>query len=167
MINKDMKGKKPLFIGVLNGSFIFASDLLKQIKVECDISFIKLASYEGSSSSGKVKEMIGLNENIKNRTVIILEDIVDTGATIDYIYKQLTKAGVAEIKIATLLFKAKAYTKDYPIDYTAIVAPTNFLVGYGLDYNGLGRNLTSIYALDYNADEQLKRNKIITKPTKR
>ena len=110
---------------------------------------MKVASYEGTSSTGKVKQLIGLNEDIKGRTVVVIEDIVDTGTTIENVYEQLQKLGAAEIKIATLLFKPDAYKKTVPIHYSAIVVPNDFLVGYGLDYNGLGRNLEDIYVLDY------------------
>ena len=151
-MNADLKGKKPLFIAVLNGSFMFAGDLMKKVNVECEISFMKLASYEGTSSTGNMKQLIGINEEIKGRTIVIIEDIVDTGNTIENISEQLKELGAAEIKIATLLFKPEAYTKTIPIEYTAIVVPNDFLVGYGLDYNGLGRNLSDIYVLDYIAD---------------
>ena len=153
-INSDLKDKKPLFIAVLNGSFMFAADLMKKVNVECEISFTKLASYEGTSTTGNVKQLIGITEEIKGRTIVIIEDIVDTGNTIENISEQLKKQGAAEIRIATLLFKPEAYTKTIPIEYTAIVVPNDFLVGYGLDYNGLGRNLADIYVLDYAADEK-------------
>ncbi|MFY9308122.1 MAG: hypoxanthine phosphoribosyltransferase [Bacteroidia bacterium] len=153
-INTDLKGKKPLFLAVLNGSFMFAADLMKKVNIESEISFIKLASYNGTSSTGKVNELIGVNEDIKGRTVIVIEDIVDTGTTIEVIVAKLKEMGAAEIKIATLLFKPEAYTKSLPIEYTAIVVPNDFLVGYGLDYNGLGRNLADIYVLDYVADQK-------------
>jgi hypoxanthine phosphoribosyltransferase len=158
-INKELKGQNPLFVVVLNGAFIFAADLFKQITLESDISFIKIASYRGSKQ-GEIKELIGLTEDIKNRTVVIVEDIVDTGNTIDFVYKSLKEAGAKDVKIAALLFKAGAYTKDYPIDYTAIVASTDFMVGYGLDYNGMGRNLPDIYVMDYDADKKLKTKNI-------
>lgn len=155
-LNTDMKDKKPLFLAVLNGSFIFAADLMKKVTVECEISFVKLASYQGTASTGKIKKLIGINEDLKGRTIVILEDIVDSGETIENVLEQLKDLGAAEIKIATLLFKPDAYTKDVHIDYAAIVVPNDFLVGYGLDYNGLGRNLTDIYVLDYVADEKRK-----------
>ncbi len=148
-INKDLKGKKPLFLAVLNGSFMFAADLMKKVNIECEISFVKVASYEGTSSTGKIKQLIGLNEEIKGRTVVVLEDIVDTGNTIENVWEQLKSLGVADIKICTLLFKPNAYTKTVPIEYAAIVIPNDFIVGYGLDYKGLGRNLEDIYVLDY------------------
>ena len=152
-INTNLKDKKPLFLAVLNGSFMFASDLMKKIKIDCEISFIKVASYEGTSSTGSMKELIGINEDIKGRTIVIIEDIVDTGSTIESVYKQLQELGAAEISVATLLFKPDAYTKSVPIEYTAIVVPNDFLVGYGLDYDGLGRNLEDIYVLDYKIEE--------------
>ncbi len=158
-INTNLKGKKPLFLAVLNGSFMFASDLMKKISIECEISFIKVASYEGTTSSGTMKELIGINEDIKGRTVVVIEDIVDTGSTVESVYNQLEKLGAAEIKIATLLFKPEAYTRSIPIEYTAIVVPNDFLVGYGLDYNGLGRNLQDIYVLDYKAEENKSTSK--------
>jgi hypoxanthine phosphoribosyltransferase len=157
-INKELKGEQPLFIVVLNGAFIFAADLFKKITIDSDISFVKIASYRGAKQD-ELKELIGLNEELKGRTVVIVEDIVDTGNTIDFVYKNLKKFGAEKIKIAALLFKAGAYTKDYPIDYTAIMASTDFMVGYGLDYNGLGRNLPDIYVMDYVADEKLKKQK--------
>ena len=152
-INTNLKDKKPLFLAVLNGSFMFASDLMKKIKIDCEISFIKVASYEGTSSTGSMKELIGINEDIKGRTIVIIEDIVDTGSTIESVYKQLQELGASEISVATLLFKPDAYTKSVPIEYTAIVVPNDFLVGYGLDYDGLGRNLEDIYVLDYKIEE--------------
>ncbi len=155
-INADLQGKKPLFLAVLNGSFIFAADLFKKVNVECEISFVKLASYEGTKSSGKFKQLIGINENLKGRTVVIIEDIVDSGDTIENVLDQLNGLGAAEIKIATLLFKPDAYKKSIPIDYAAIVVSNDFLVGYGLDYNGLGRNLPDIYVMDYVAEEKSK-----------
>ena len=151
-INKDLKDKKPLFLAVLNGSFMFAADLMKKVNIDCEISFVKVASYEGTSTTGNIKQLIGLNESIKDRTIVILEDIVDTGNTIENIWNQLKQLGASDVKIATLLFKPEAYTKTLPIEYVAIVVPNDFLVGYGLDYNGYGRNLDAIYVLDYSAE---------------
>lgn len=147
-INTELKDKKPLFLSVLNGSFMFASDLMKKITIDCEISFVKVASYNGTSTSGSVKQLIGLNESIKGRTVVVIEDIVDTGLTIESVIKQLEAMEPAEIKIATLLYKPEAYRKKLQLDYVAIVVPNDFLVGYGLDYDGLGRNLPDIYVLD-------------------
>ncbi len=157
-MNADLKDKKPLFLSVLNGSFIFAADLMKKVAVECEISFVKLASYQGTASTGKMKQLIGINEDLKGRTVVIIEDVVDSGETIENVLHQLKDLGAAEIKIATLLFKPDAYTKDVHIDYAAMVVPNDFLVGYGLDYNGLGRNLADIYVMDYAADEKNNKN---------
>ncbi len=150
-INIDLRDKKPLFLAVLNGSFMFTADLMKQVNIECEISFMKLTSYEGLSSTGNIKQLIGIIEEIKGRTIVIVEDIVDTGNTIENIMELLIEQGASEIKVATLLFKPEAYTKSIPIDYKAIVVPNDFLVGYGLDYNGLGRNLADIYVLDAEA----------------
>ncbi len=149
-INADLAGRRPLFLVVLNGSFLFAADLVRDVKTECEISFVKLASYEGTESSGKIKELVGLNENIAGRDVIIVEDIVDTGNTIVHIVGQLKKMEPASIRIATLLFKPDAYKKDIPVDYRGLEIPNAFIVGYGLDYNGLGRNLRDIYVIKEN-----------------
>lgn len=147
-INTELKDKKPLFLAVLNGSFMFASDLMKKLTIDCEISFVKVSSYHGTSSSGAVKQLIGLNEDIKGRTVVIIEDIVDTGLTIEALVQQLEQLEPAEIKIATLLYKPEAYRKRIELSYVAIVVPNDFLVGYGLDYDGWGRNLPDIYVLD-------------------
>ncbi|PLX06075.1 MAG: hypoxanthine phosphoribosyltransferase [Marinilabiliales bacterium] len=146
-INNDLKDKNPLFLGILNGSFMFAGELFKNLNIPCGISFLKLASYEGTSSTGKIKRLIGLNEDIKGRTIVILEDIIDTGITIDNIVKQLKGYEPAEIKIATLLYKPEAYNDMYKIDYFCFDIPNDFIVGYGLDYNGYGRNLKHIYKI--------------------
>ena len=144
-INEDLKGQNPLFLCVLNGSFMFAADLLKKIDIDCGISFIKLASYQGTSSTGDVRTLVGLDGDINGRTIVIIEDIVDTGNTIVALLEQLRSYNPKDIKIATLLFKPDAYEKDIKIDYIALEVPNDFLVGYGLDYDGLGRNLESIY----------------------
>lgn len=146
-IDSDLDGKKPLFLGILNGSFMFAGELFQHVSIDCSISFLKLASYSGTTTSGNVKRLIGLNENIEGRTVVILEDIIDTGITIDNIIKQLKGYEPAEIKIATLLYKPEAYNDAYDIDYYAFDIPNDFIVGYGLDYNGFGRNLKHIYKI--------------------
>ena len=147
-INDEYKGSTPLFIGVLNGSFMFFSDLLKSIDLECNISFVKLASYEGTISSGKVNELIGLNEDITGRDVILVEDIVDTGSTLVKLYEILSDKNPKSIKIATLLYKPEAYNKSHKIDFVGKEIPNAFVLGYGLDYDGLGRNLSSIYVLN-------------------
>lgn len=146
-ISVDLKDKNPLFLGILNGSFMFAGELFKNLDIDCGISFLKLASYEGTSSSGKIKRLIGLNEDIKDRTVVILEDIIDTGITIDHIVKQLKGYEPSEILIATLLVKPEAYNDMYKIDYYCFDIPNDFIVGFGLDYNGFGRNLKHIYKI--------------------
>lgn len=146
-INNDLAEKKPLFLVVLNGAFMFASDLMKNIDIDCEISFVKLSSYQGTQSTEKVKELIGLNENLKGRTVVIVEDIVDTGITMEGIINDLHKKGVAETRIATLLFKPEAFQKSYKVDYIGMEIPNDFIVGYGLDYDGLGRNFRDIYKI--------------------
>lgn len=146
-LTADVKKSFPLFIVVLNGSFIFAADLVKLLKFPCEISFIKLASYQGTGSTGTINELIGLTENIEDRTVIIVEDIVDTGNTLEKLYGLLKEKKAKEIKIVTLLFKPDAYKKDLKLDYVGIRISNEFVVGYGLDYDGLGRNLKDIYIL--------------------
>jgi len=144
-INKELASREVVFIGILNGSFMFATDLLKKIDLSCRISFVKTASYSGTKTTGEVVQLIGLNEDIKDKTIVLIEDIVDSGNTLDSIVKYLEKFEAAEIKIATLLFKPEAYKFDRKIDYIGFKIPNLFVVGYGLDYNGLGRNLDNIY----------------------
>ena len=146
-MNSELAGKKVIFLGILNGSFMFASDLFKKINFPCQITFLKIASYQGTSSTGKLKSLIGLNEDLEGYTVVVIEDIVDTGHTLDHIVKQLKGFEPAEIKIATLLYKPDAYKKDIKIDYVGIEIPNDFIIGYGLDYNGYARNLEDIYTL--------------------
>ena len=147
MINTDMMGRDPLFLCVLNGAFIFASDLLKKVEVDCEISFVKLSSYVGTQTTNSVRELIGLDQVVADRTVVIVEDIIDTGITMAYTLDKLRKLGASDVKIATLLFKPEAFKKDYPIDYVGLVIPNEFIVGYGLDYDGHGRNLPDIYKI--------------------
>jgi len=147
MINIDMQGKDPLFICVLNGAFIFASDLLKKVEVECEITFVKLSSYTGTRSTNTVRELIGLDHPLEGRTVIIIEDIIDTGITMGYTLKKLRDLGATDVRIASLLFKPEAFKKNYAIDYVGIVIPNEFIVGYGLDYDEHGRNLPDIYKI--------------------
>ena len=147
-INQDFSGKSPLFLGILNGSFMFASDLLKSIDLECAISFVKVASYVGTSSTGKVNELIGLSEEIEGKDIIIIEDIVDTGNTIEKLFDLLSDKNVNSVSVATLLYKPEAYKKNHEIKYIGLEIPNEFVLGYGLDYDGLGRNLSSIYILD-------------------
>ena len=146
-MNKDFKDKKPLFLAVLNGSFMFAADLFKHLTIDCEISFVKLSSYHGTQTTEKVKELIGINENLKSRTIVVLEDIVDTGITINAMMAQLMQQEPAEIKIATLLFKPAAYIQRVHLDYVGMEVAKVFLLGYGLDYDGLGRNLRDIYKI--------------------
>jgi len=150
-LNNDYKDvETPLFLSVLNGSFMFTADLMKSVNFNCEISFIRLSSYSGIKSSGEIKQIMGINQPLKGRSVIIVEDIVDTGATIEELYSILMKAGVKDVKVCTLLFKPDAYKKDIKIDYAALRIPNDFIVGYGLDYNGLGRQYKDIYVLDNN-----------------
>ena len=146
-LEAEYKDRCPLILGVLNGSFMFAADLLKACNFELEISFIKLASYEGTSSSGKVNELIGLKEDINGRDILVLEDIVDTGNTIEKIDAILKDSGAASVAYVSLLYKPEAYKKDIPIEYRAFEIPNEFVVGYGLDYDGLGRNIDSIYKI--------------------
>jgi len=146
-LNKDYDGKKPLFIAILNGSFIFAADLFKAISIEAEICFIKLASYKGTKSSGQVITAIGLDMDVFNRHVIILEDIVDTGKTLNEFLPQLHHQQPASLKIVALLHKPEATVFPVQVDYIGFSIPNKFVVGYGLDYNGLGRNIGAIYKL--------------------
>ena len=146
-INVDYKDKKPLFLVVLNGAFMFASDLFKKLTIDCEISFVKLSSYSGTSTTEHVKHLIGINEDLKGRNIIVVEDIVDTGITIEHMMEELKKFEPADVKIATLLLKPEKYTKGYAIDYVAIEIPNDFIIGYGLDYDGFARNLPDIYKI--------------------
>ncbi|MCI5711273.1 MAG: hypoxanthine phosphoribosyltransferase [Prevotella sp.] len=146
-INKDMEGKTPIFLAVLNGSFMFAADLMKMVTIPCEISFVKLASYEGTSSTGKIKKMIGINTDLTGRNVIIVEDIVESGLTMQNMLDQLKEHNPASVSICTLLLKPEKLTVDLDIDYTVMEIPNDFIVGYGLDYDQQGRNLRDIYTL--------------------
>ncbi|WP_455076333.1 hypoxanthine phosphoribosyltransferase [Prevotella koreensis] len=146
-INHDMAGKNPLLIAVLNGSFIFAADLMRMITIPCEISFVKLASYEGTTSSGKITEVLGINEDLNGRTVIIVEDIVDTGLTMKRMIETLGTRNPKSIHICTLLLKPDKLTVDLDIEYAAMQIPNDFIVGYGLDYDQQGRNLPDIYTV--------------------
>jgi hypoxanthine phosphoribosyltransferase len=146
-IDTDYKGKRPLFIAILNGAFMFASDLFKQLTIDAEICFIKLASYKGTKSSGQVITAIGLDTDIVNRHVIIIEDIIDTGKTMNAFLPQLFNQNPASLKIAALLHKPEATEYPIAIDYLGFSVPNKFLLGYGLDYDGLGRNLKEIYQL--------------------
>jgi hypoxanthine phosphoribosyltransferase len=146
-INKDFKGKTPLFIAILNGSFMFASDLFKELEIEAQVCFIKLASYQGVKSTGNVVTSIGLDVSLKDRDVIVIEDIVDTGKTLHDFLPQIMDQNPASLKIATLLHKPDALKYPLTIDYVGFSIPNKFVVGYGLDYDGLGRNFKEIFQL--------------------
>ncbi|MFN2261638.1 MAG: hypoxanthine phosphoribosyltransferase [Psychroflexus sp.] len=151
-INDDYKGKTPIFLGILNGAFMFLSDLMKYYEGDCEVSFTKLASYEGTSSTGDVKTLLGAG-NLENRDVIVVEDIVDTGNTLEHIVAQLKTEAVASYKIVSLFYKPEAYKKSFPIDYVGLEIPNKFIVGYGLDYDGLGRNISEIYQLKSKSND--------------
>ena len=146
-INRDLKDKNPLFLSVLNGSFMFTADLMKRITIPCEISFVKLASYQGISSTGKITEVIGVNEDISGRCVVIVEDIVDTGLTMQRLLETLGTRNPKEIHIASLLVKPEKLQVPLNIKYVAMNIPNDFIVGYGLDYDGLGRNYKDIYTV--------------------
>ena len=146
-LNRDFAGREVLFLGILNGAFMFSSEIFKRITLKARISFVKIASYRGTESSGTVNQLIGLNEDLNDLDVVILEDIVDSGQTLENIVDVLIVKKVRSIVIATLLLKPEAYSKNIRIDYTGFSIPNDFVVGFGLDYNGLGRNLTSVYTL--------------------
>ena len=146
-IEDDFYDEVPIFVGILNGSFMFLSDLMKYYSRPCEIEFVKLSSYEGTQSTNNVKQLIGLNQNLEGRSVIIVEDIVDTGNTIEELKQIFKEKGVKHFKIATLFLKPEAYTKDIKLDYVGIRIPNKFIVGFGLDYDGLGRNLKQVYQL--------------------
>jgi hypoxanthine phosphoribosyltransferase len=146
-INTDYEGQEVHFISILNGAFMFSADLVKNIHLPCYIHFLKVRSYEGTQSTGVISSIIGLTEPLHNKHVIILEDIVDTGATMQHVYKQVAHMQPASIKVAALLLKPDAYKGETKIDYLCFSIPNKFVVGYGLDYDGLGRNLKDIYQL--------------------
>lgn len=146
-MNRDLAHKNPIFLGILNGAFMFASDLFKQISFPCQITFLKLASYDGTKTTGTVKQLIGINQDLKDRTVVLLEDIVDTGITLDTILRQLNGYEPKEILVATMLHKPGALQKDVQLDYVGFEIPDEFVIGYGLDYDGYARNLPEIYTL--------------------
>ncbi len=150
-------GKKPVFIGVLNGCFYFATDLIRKIDFDCEVSFVKVASYTGTQSSGNVRQLLGLDQSIKGRHVIIVEDIVDTGNTIEAVSDIIRNMGAESVAVATFLLKPEMYKKDITIDYVALEIKPEFVVGYGLDYDGLGRNLNELYVL--SKEENIKENK--------
>lgn len=146
-LNEDMADKNPIFLGVLNGVFMYAAELIQHINFPCEISFVKLASYSGTSTTNKITELIGLPEKLKNRNIIIIEDIIDSGTTMQYLLQKLKDFGVKDIKIAAFLFKPNAFKGDFKIDYIGKCIPNNFIVGFGFDYDGYGRNTEDIYSL--------------------
>lgn len=146
-INRDLTGKTPLFICLLNGAFMFCSDLMKRIEIECNITFVKLNSYNGLHTSGKVNQTIGLTESVEGRTVVVVEDIVDSGTTLHHFLNVLKEQNPAEIKVASMFLKPDACRHEIKIDYLGMEIPNDFVVGYGLDYNGLGRNYRDLYKL--------------------
>ena len=146
-ISEDMQGCNPLLLAVLNGSFIFAADLMREMDIPCEISFVKLASYQGTTSTGKVKEVIGINEDLTGRTVIIVEDIVETGQTIQRMKETLGTRNPESVHVCTLLLKPDRLELSLDIEYAAFTIDNDFVVGYGLDYNGQGRQLKNIYKL--------------------
>lgn len=146
-ISKDMEGKNPLLLAVLNGSFVFAADLMRMITIPCEISFVKLASYQGTTSTGTIKEVIGINEDLQGRTVIIVEDIVESGLTIKRMMETLGTRGPKSIHVCTLLLKPERLKVDLDIEYAAMEIPNDFIVGYGLDYDQQGRGLRDIYTV--------------------
>lgn len=146
-INRDMADKNPLLLAVLNGSFMFAADLMKNLTIPCEISFVKLASYQGTQSTGKVKEVIGINEDLTGRTIIIIEDIVESGLTIQRMLDSLGTRNPDSIDVCTLLLKPERLKVDLDIKYVAFSIPNNFILGYGLDYDQQGRNLRDIYTI--------------------
>ncbi|MCP9753569.1 hypoxanthine phosphoribosyltransferase [Lacihabitans sp. CCS-44] len=143
-LNERFKGKNPVFLGILNGSFLFIADIFKKLTIPCEVSFLKIHSYQNTESTGKMKELIGLNQPIEGRHVVILEDIVDTGRTLDFLMKTLEIHNPASISVATLLHKPEAMLVPIQLDYVGFEIQNQFVVGYGLDYNGYGRNSSSI-----------------------
>ena len=146
-MNHELAEKDPIFLGILNGAFMFASDLYRQLTFPCQITFLKLASYSGTKSTGRVKQLIGINWDLKDRVVVVLEDIVDTGVTLETIIRQLSGYQPAEIRVATFLHKPEATVMEVKLDYVGMEIPNDFILGYGLDYNGYGRNFKEIYQL--------------------
>lgn len=148
-INHDYKGKEPIFLGILNGAFLFAAELYKRIEIPSKISFVKLASYQGTKSTGAIKELIGWNEDIKGRDIIVIEDVVDTGHTLDRIMGELSIRKAGSVRIASLLYKPGSflYKEKIALDYIGFEIANDFVVGYGLDYDGYGRNLPAVYTL--------------------
>lgn len=146
-VEADFADETPVFVGILNGAFMVVSDFMKHYKSPCEVSFMKMSSYEGTSTTNEVKQLIGLNQDLSGKTVIVIEDIVDTGNTLEELKSLFKKQNVKHFKIATLFLKPDAYKKDIKLDYVGIRIPNKFIVGFGLDYDGLGRNLPEVYQL--------------------
>ncbi|MDL2228039.1 hypoxanthine phosphoribosyltransferase [Odoribacter sp. OttesenSCG-928-L07] len=149
-INEEYQNDDPLFLGVLNGSFIFAAELYQRINVESNISFVKVSSYSGTKSTEHIKQLIGFDIPVRDRRIIILEDIIDSGLTMRHVLAQLSEMGAKDVRIATLLFKPDAFKEKYHIDYIGISIPNDFILGFGLDYDGYGRNYEDIYKIVEN-----------------
>lgn len=147
VIDLEYRGRRPLLLGVLNGAYFFAAELMKRLGIECEISFVKVASYHGTASSGEITQLIGLSQRIEGRHVLVVEDIVDTGNTLVHIMAALREHHPASVAVATMLFKPDAYKKDIPVDHVAMAIPNAFVVGSGLDHDGLGRNLPGIHRI--------------------
>ncbi len=146
-ISADMEGKNPLFLAVLNGAFIFAADLMREMTIPCEISFVKLASYQGTTSTGKIQEVFGINEDLTGRAVIIVEDIVESGQTMKNMIESLGTRNPASVQICTLFFKPDKLKEELTLDYVAFRIPDDFIVGYGLDYDQAGRGLKDVYSI--------------------
>lgn len=147
-IDSELGGSQPLFLGILNGAFMFSSDLFKELKTPSRISFVKMASYLGTGSTGKVHQLIGLQESLADQHVVILEDIIDSGLTVQNLLEHIHNQKPASVRIATLFYKPDAFKGDYTIDFIGLEIPNDFVVGFGLDYNGFGRNLRNLYSLN-------------------
>lgn len=153
-MNKDFEGKSPLFVCILNGAFMFASDLFKQIRVaNASITFFRLSSYVGTKTTGKIKLIMGFTEDLKDKTVVVLEDIVDTGITMENTLEQIKAHNPKEVRVASLIFKPESCKVPMELDYVGFEVPNDFIVGYGLDYDSMGRNLSAIYTLDENVGQ--------------
>jgi hypoxanthine phosphoribosyltransferase len=146
-MSRELDGKNPLFLAVLNGAFIFAADLMREMTIPCEISFVKLASYQGTTSTGTIKEVIGINEDLAGRTVVIVEDIVESGLTMKRMMEQIGTRNPASVKVCTLFFKPEKLVEDLKLDYVAFEIPNDFILGYGLDYDQQGRGLKDLYTL--------------------
>lgn len=149
-LNRDLRGREVVFLGILNGAFIFAADLIRKINIDCQVTFVKMASYKGTLTTGSVETLIGIGDELRNKTVVILEDIVDTGLTLENILQHVENHKPAKILVTALLFKPDACIRDIRIDYLGREIPNDFVIGYGLDYDGFGRNMPDIYKVTTN-----------------